>query len=195
MSIGQVGLLLEIIGFILIGVFAGIILEKNVVGIWADKLNTLTKKTPSILPGSMFWYGLPASRIVAAKTMISSVIVISLVYISLIIIGWIIELMWLTWAGIGLSLIHLILIAIFVKSNHQPTLEGTFLEIPILILDVVFLFIPVLIVGAVSLITAETLINALRGLLELDDIIKKSLIIVGTLMILVGLVFQLYSSF
>jgi len=103
MSLNQVGILLELVGSLLVAVMAGIFLQREMVGKWADRMyvavdaiakstHYISRWTEKFLPGDL--------DVVMVE--IGPYIAIFLITIpTAVILGWLLNMFWLFWTGIS----------------------------------------------------------------------------------------------
>lgn len=213
MSIDQIAMVLEISGFIIAGVFAGIFLEKEAVGHFADKLYSTLKlidKTLQKIPWSFFF---PCPTVKEKIINFSFGPIVTITGIVVAIIGWIKNLSWMAWLGIAIVIALVvyftasyltqkkrgfcgqqcitgeICLAIFAWANRRWQIP--LLAVQILIIDLLnaisFIFIaPIL----VSLIVLRFLMSWLVG----RDLLKKAMIVFGSTLLLSGLILEFIAT-
>ena len=180
MNIVQIAKLLEISGFLLASIFAGILLEKGIIGNFADKwhswLNSTYKSLNEIFPFP------PRHKIITA-------VIIALTSLSV----------WAAVASIILGIVNglnllIILGSVLIFGFFSPAFQrlisrklnkGDF-TIGLLMLLVV---IPMLIFTF-----AITALRQFIRLLAYKDLFKKAMLVFGSLLILLGLIFEFIST-
>lgn len=215
MSIDQIGMILEIVGFLLVALFAGILLEKGVLGIWAGKGEALFFSVAKILDKftfswsregrSSFIIGMPGEqRLSSLRLGTFGSILISTIDLSLplfaiicVIIGWQRNMPWLFWIGVGIFVLafSITLVSYCREEYLGESWKDIWVPPSLSLITMLFfsLFSPLLIALCFSLAILKTL-QMIATLLAGRDFLKKALIIVGSIMVLTGLILQFIST-
>lgn len=215
MSIEQIGMILEIVGFLLVALFAGILLEKGVFGIWAGKGESLFFSLAKILDKftfswsredwASFTIGMPGEqrlsslRLGTFGSILLSTIEFSLplVAITCVIIGWLKNMPLLFWIGVGIFVLafSISLVRYYREEYLGESWKDIWVPPSLSLITMLFvsLFSPLLIALCFSLAILRTL-QMIATLLAGRDSLKKALIIVGSIMVLTGLVLEFIST-
>lgn len=128
MSLNQIGMLLEIVGFVLVAVLVGVFLEGNVLGTWGSKAEALLSRLSSVInelpSGTLRWWlreSLPSGvKVLSSVTvgMLSDIwysmflASISMAGVILVVCGWLASVLWWLWLGAGLLCVFVTWIAV-----------------------------------------------------------------------------------
>jgi len=220
MSLNQAGIILEVVGFLLAVVFAGILLEKGVSGIWASRIEAAFSSLAGRIDKVTFSVSLGIGhRIVVEvpeKTKLSTLkprtfgrillatgeASLPVVAIIIVIAGWNANLPWLLWGGTSLFMLDfvvvLVLLLIDTKKQEERLLNRA----------IYVLISPILALLAISLMSFFSpyffILSAFLGLTKMmqvmitiltgKDTLKKAMLIVGTILVFTGLVLELVAT-
>ncbi len=192
MSLAQTAIVLEISGFILASVFAGILLEKGAIGNLSDRLSVFLMSKSGSLEETF-----PSPPPQAIQNAISYTIQAAILGLGITstIVGLSRNESWLFWVGMILAtlvLISPIVLAFFFRHELYPST----LSIPRILstqlarsLLGILVIIPAwLLLG--SLVTLKLLTKSLAG----KDMLKKALLLFGTVLLLSGLIVELLAT-
>lgn len=221
MSIGQIGILLEIVGVILATILAGIVLEKEILGRWSVRIEAwFMKKTKGLDNVIFMQYKMRIkplawlldltdrySLITYGETITIAISLIGLFIATLgpiicILIGWLMETQWLFLLGVGVICIELIFCwvsmlfaALFREDDPSEFREAIFLATAYFIVIWLYaLALPALRSLVYIVVSIVLSLRIIFDKLSKSGFLKKSLLILGVLMIIIGLILQLMAT-
>ena len=204
MSIHQIALLLQILGVALLSVFAGILLQKDMVGRWAEKIESvlisfvhlLRKLTPPILieagkPG-------PSSKLISELS--EHILVVSITICLLV--GWLNDISILFWCGVFLAFLYRVVKVSLVRLPAEilQRLEASRRKRLTIFLGTLLILLLSIITS--PLVVFDILIELISLCCRLWDVTtkimiqretpKKAAMVIGCLMLLVGLIIEFF---
>lgn len=184
MNMIQIGLAFQILGIVLVMFFAGMLLERGMVGRLSDRLygflvsasNSLQRIFPP--PSRMQWEG-------ALFYLLFSVIALYTPLV-LILVGWLIKIPWAIYVGVAAVLGFLVpAFRLILYSQHRlSTSKKVAEDLLILLLTIPLLFFTGTVIA----------LQALTAWLATRDRLKKLLIVFGSIMLLAGLILEFIST-
>ncbi len=181
MSIIQTGLLLEIVGFSLVGIFAAILLEKSIVGNFAEKVSGRLRSTYNSLEKTYPWPS-PKGFKVAWWVFRFSIILYGM--FALVFVGIKYHETWaLTFGLTGIAgfMIQSLFEVIFGNTSPRRFIIGM----------VLLVMIPPLLIVTFFIGTIRTLLRRIT----VEDSLKKYFILIGSLILLLGMILQFIATF
>ena len=203
MSLNQIALILEIIGFALATIFAGILLNREVVGRFADRVTTKFNEFSDKLIKQYLTLNRYTSLFLEVDSKLGTNILGAIAIrggaVACMISGWLTDITWLFWVGIAVAFPYVIMNAVFSCLRILSLRgKGGMWFYPILLLWTLILSF---IVAPVALLTYPLLFFS-HGILTLavttlvgKDIIKKGLIIFGSVLVITGLILEFIYTF
>ena len=204
MPLYHIAMLLEISGFLLASIFGGIFLSRDVVGGFASKLDARVTGISQRFAGWLTRWLSPLIRYSALITeheitrqMVSGIAVRGLTVI-VVVIGLIFELSWLFWLGIAFAAVYAILTAtmvlfrvIYVSKKRKSWMYV--LSYPVFLcwgLLLGFIIAPVIVYLYLIVTYSLLTITLLTTVLMISDNLKKGLIVLGSVLVIIGLILE-----
>lgn len=186
MNLHQWGILIEIVGFVILGVLAGILFNREIIDSFPDRVNSLLSWINRTLTRVPSWRDLKP----VLKYFFKSLLTLTL--IAFVVIGLLYDKSWLFFIGViwlGIGLFASVLVFIFLEKKP-------WLNIPLHILEtaVSTIISPILVIVLVILGIGLRILRDFTGWLVKKDTVKKLLISVGTGAIIIGLTMQFIAS-
>lgn len=192
MSSYQIAKVLIIAGVFLATIFGGILLNREVVGEWADRFNLKFLNFKDRLTTQ---YIAIAEPIVSSKLLekMAPTIIVTFGVVGTI-VGWLNDISWLFWVGVILICPYILATAIQTFIWHWNIRRAFPIWLfPVFLLFrflLAFLVGPILIVPFWLLMFVFGIITIILNAVAGKDIIKRGLIILGSLLILIGLILE-----
>lgn len=193
MGLHQIAGVLEIIGFSLATIFAGILWNREVVGEWADNMNLkfinlstkLIKQYKSLLKF--------AQSPIMIERLLSGCITRS-ISMAFIIIGLLFSIKWLFWLGTAFVILDFILgtTVVFIWQSRRFGWRSLWAYPLFLCWNImaVYFIAPIVLFVFYFFVILHGFFTLLLAWVAGRDIIKKGTIIVGSLMVIVGLILE-----
>jgi len=197
MILHQIALGLEIFGFLLATIFAGILFNREVVGKWADNMNA---KFISLSKTLNKHYVPMVEYLLKSKwpERVAPTIIITTGEIC-IIIGWLIDITWLFWIGLIVISPYVLIVVpfgTFLVFRNDPRMSSIW-QFPAYLLGSLtrtFILSPPVLTLFLIYILLFTILTFILSAVAGKDIIKKWLIIIGSTIVIIGLTLELIAT-
>jgi hypothetical protein len=183
MTMTQIAMLLEISGFIIAGVFAGILLERGTIGKLAEKVDNWIKSTADTLDKG---FPPPPPQALKGATFYSIFSMLLWMSIVVIIVGWLNNLRYLVIFGlIWILAFHIEAPILIIPSKNRRKIAKSFAKVELIL----WVTIPLLMFTA-----GITLLRLTLKWLAGKDMLKKAFLVFGTVMLLAGLILEFVAT-
>lgn len=188
--------ILEILGFVFAIIFGGILLNREMFWRFAvrvdERLNVfsavLETRFRSISKFALFLSSNEITRSMLGATIIRGISIVC------IIIGWVNDITWLLWFGIAWALLYVLIGIVFVFVMVKSRFGTNKLWLyPILLcwsLILSFLFAPIVLFIYFLVLYLLLLIMFVITTVAREDALKKTLVIFGSILIIIGLILE-----
>lgn len=188
--------ILEISGFMLATIFGGILLNREMFGRFANKVNSelkyfseiLRQKFLSIFKFAEFLSSNELTKSILGATMIRGISLICIV------IGWLVNINWLFWIGVIFASPYLFIgiISVFFRIKSRFGTNRLWLYPILLCWSLILSFVLAPTALFIYLIMLYTLLFIWFSVafIAREDSLKKGLIILGSILIIVGLILE-----